>query len=325
MTKHHTGRLLRINPRDLDISRSAAFRFRRALPGEAGQSDSDRALIHSISRLGIINPPLVTGNEREPVVVAGFRRLSASIEAGLPFVEVLFSLSGAICAHDHLDVWLDDASFGQPLSDLEKITLASRAADLAGGDLGRISPGLSKIFGREITDDFAGRLLSLTSMGNNVQKFLHEGSLSIGDLLDLSGHAGIDTDMAAEMIGGENLSRSNRRETVRMILHLADQGEDAWNGFIASRGREDTPLRESLEKRCYPNKSRDLASIRKIIQDSGLPPEVSINPPENLEGGAYRVEMKIRDEGKTARAIDSLRDVLESGRFSRLLDILKGR
>jgi hypothetical protein len=261
---------------------------------------------------------MVTG-ESPPTVVTGFRRLSASAASGARSVNVL-SIPG-----DRLGAWLEDASLGAPLSDQEKIALTVKASALAGPDFKKISAGLSKIFGREITDSFLDRIVPFASLGAEVQEHLHHGRLSIGDLLDLSGHPGIETETAASIVGAEKLSRSDRRKVVTLMLRLADRGEKAWEEIVGACKRGDIPLRELLERTIFPTMSSDIDTIGEIVKSAGFPPEVSVHLPENMEGGGFKFEIKVRDGKRAVLALDRLRDAFEKGNLGQLLDILKGK
>ena len=56
----------------------------------------------------------------------------------------------------------------------------------------------------------------------------------------------------------------------------------------------------------------------------GLPTGASLQPPENLEGGGYRLNSRIRDEKEMEELLRKLGSALERGDIERLLGILRG-
>ena len=321
------------------------FYFRHSLPGrdpadhpgrapsdsepdlEAVDTPENRALIDSISRIGIINPPLLApypGAGGLMTIVAGHRRAAAAAAAGME------SFEGLVVDAQRpvlISLWLEDAASGAPLSDLEKALLAGRLIDLAGDGLGAMLPGLSPVFGREMTPEFTQRIARLPELGASVREALHAGAVTAGDLLLLEAHPVIDTARAVEMLSAERISRGLQKETVRLMLYLADQGKDRWNSFELLHGSSGTvrSLREELRLACRPALEKDLSEIDGIVAGLGLPTEASIRIPPNLEGGAIHLEIKIRDENRLRAALDKVRRSLDEGRIGRILEILKGK
>ncbi|MCU0639174.1 MAG: ParB N-terminal domain-containing protein [Candidatus Krumholzibacteria bacterium] len=300
----------------------------KSAPNGAGaDSPENRALIDSISRIGMINPPLLAPYP-DPggrmTIVAGHRRVAAAAAAGMESFEGLVvdaPLPGLV------PLWLEDAASGAPLSDLEKALLAGRLIDLAGDGLGAMLPGLSAVFGREMTPEFTRRIARLPGLGASAREALHAGAVTAGDLLLLEAHPVIDAARAAEMLSAESMSRGTQKETVRLMLYLADQGRDRWESFELLRGSSGAgrPLLEELRLACRPALEKDLAEIDGIVGGLGLPTEASIRVPPNLEGGAIHLEIKIRDENRLRSALDKARRGLDEGRIGRILEILRGK
>jgi len=308
----------------LDISQGAPFRYRFALPGEEGSGDADRDLVRSISVTGLISPPVLleTGGRLE--VVSGFRRVAAARACGQETIPALVTDRGREARPGALELWLESSLHGLVLSEMEKITLAVKAAGASAGRLDDILPQVSAVFGRRIDAAMLDRLTALSSLDAGIRKAVPEGRLSPGDLLRLESHPGVETAPAARILAESGLSRSARREAVRGLLSLADRGGDVLSRFIGEYAAENGPLDEAVRKAAYPRMSSDQSLLRDSASGMDLPPGTSVNFPENLEGGYLTVEIKVRDAETLSIALSRLEGALEGGVVKRMLDVLKG-
>ena len=309
----------------LELGSGAAFRFRWRLPGEEGSGDSDTALTGSIGTLGIISPPILSDTGEALEVVSGFRRLAAAREAGLEETPALIFNARGKGPAAVLPVWLESSLHGEPLSEMEKITLTAKTSAIADEHLPDFLPYLSGIFGRNITIDLAGRLAGLAELDGDAHEAIHEGRISSGDLLQLGSHPGIDIGIAACLLAGSGLSRSARREAVRGMLRLADRGEDAFGEFAGQYKPDSMPLDEAVRSLTHPHMKEDAAFILRVIEEIGLPPGTSIHLPGNLEGGNCTVEIRMRDEDVLRLSLDRLLEALEDGLVEEILGVLHGR
>ncbi len=309
----------------LELDSGATFRFRWRLPGEEGSGDSDAELTGSVGTLGIISPPILADTGEAFEVVSGFRRLAAAREAGLEKVQGFIFDAREESPASVLPVWLESSLHGKPLSEMEKITLTARTSAIAGERLPDFLPGLSGIFGRNITAALAGRLASLSALDRNACKAIHEGMISPGDLLQLGAHPGINIEAAACLLAGSRLSRSARREAVRGMLRLADRGENAFAEFARHYKPDSMPLDEAVRNITHPQMKEDAAFILRVIKEMGLPPGTSIRLPGNLEGGSCTVEIRMRDGDMLRLSLDRLREALEDGLVDEILKSLRGK
>lgn len=328
-----------IDPSSLRIGSDAPFRFRLLLPGEEGQVAGyptagsgrridDEALVESVRRCGVIHPPLLLEEPSDgpSTIVCGYRRIAAAQAAGIDAIDAL-SIEAAPA--DVIPLWLEEAGFGAPLSDLELVLLISKYRALSGDafDSGR----LSDIAGRNLSLSYIEKVLRLLELPGVVLDALHDGRLSTGDLLLLMESRAIDTARAAGLIAGAALKRAERREAVRLLLRLGDLRifEDFEERYSTREDREapeteEIDLMTALRAACNPSLERDLGRIEEIVTRLGLPTGASLQPPENLEGGHYRVTARIRTERDLEELLDKLRAALDRGDIGRLFDILRG-
>jgi hypothetical protein len=293
-----------------------------------GQGASDNGLIESIRIHGIIEPPLIIRVSGENRIVTGHRRLAAAAAAGMTDTDILVmevDIPDGPVPTGILNIWLESAGSGTALSDLERLHLLSRAKDLAGPRLEEIMPLLSDLFGRDISSAFAEKLLPLLDMPAPVMSALHDGRMKIGDLLTLGTHSSIEIKEAAALLLDEMMSRGSLKKAIRLVLYLADQHGPEWKDVLVSAGDPALPLAERLGKACYPGLEKDKTEIGQLIDGIGLPAEASINPPDNLEGGGYSLNIRIRDEARFSVILDKLSAAGSAGTIGRLLDILKGK
>ncbi len=320
---------------------SSPFCFRAVLPGNIhipgievpgegppGSGTGDHDLIESIRTHGIIEPPLIILRGGETCIVTGHRRLAAAAGAGITDTDMLLmdmDIPEDAVPAPILNIWLESASRGAVLSDLERLLLLSGAQTLAGPNLEEIMPILSHAFGRDISTTFAGRLLALLDMPAPVRTALHDGRIKTGDLLTLGSHSSIDIYEAATLLLDEKMSRGGMKKAIRLVLYLADQHGNGWKAALEQSDDPTLPLAVRLGKACYPRLEKDRMEIAKLIDSMGLPAEASINPPDNLEGGGYTLNVRIRDEARFSVILEKLTAARSTGTIERLLNILKGK
>ncbi len=314
--------IITIDPADVDISTESPLRARRHLPGEPGESESDRILVESIEMYGMMHPPIfVTGliaTSGKPVLLDGYRRIAAARELGVREIDAVHR---TVEPGDHgrtvLD-WLASFSFGAPLSELEMIIRLDKAY---GFDIDVPLPPLPVETGK---NEFFKRMRHILDLDDHTQEALHRGEVSTGDLLQLMEHPFVDANEAACMLAGERLTRSEQRKAVRLMLRIGDGGTEEWKRFVGSYTPESGALLEVLERTCHPTYTKDRGRIEEIVREMHLPPGVSIQPPENMEGGSYRLQMPIRDQETFRRALEKLQAAVDAGNVAELLEILSG-
>ncbi len=316
-----------IDPAGIEVGPGAPLRFRYALPGEPDACIADRDLEDSVARYGVMHPPLVldgpSGAGEAPAVLQGHRRIAAACAAGLERIEILRIDGGAITPLEALSLCLEEIPYGESLSELERILLVGKAAAFAGEAAETLLGALSSVFGRELSGEFVQRLTRIIELGEPVTGSLHRGDVSPGDLLMLMEHHAVDAVRAVSMITSGKLSRSERREAVRLMLFLGDQGKERWEKFTG-RHMDATALLERLRTACFPMMSRDRRDIEETISAMHLPPGTRIHHPENLEGGSYTVTIRLRNEELLSAALGKLSGALENGGITHLAGILRG-
>jgi hypothetical protein len=125
-------------------------------------------------------------------------------------------------------------------------------------------------------------------------------------------------------VAGEKLTRSQKKKAIHRMLRIGDGGDGEWKKFAGSYVVGSGTLLDTLNKTVHPTLTKDLERIEGIIRDMHLPPGVSVMPPENMEGGHYRLQMPVRDERILEQALEKIRDAQEDGKIAGLLDILRG-
>jgi ParB-like chromosome segregation protein Spo0J len=328
MSERPQRQLIEIDPALARLSNAAPLRFRYHLPGEARERETDRRLTESVKRHGIIQPPLLMGtpggNTEALTVLLGHRRLAAARAAGLGTVGALLLPEGTLSKREIIALWLEDTGAGEPPSELERIRILARAVSFTGEPAETMLPDLSAAFGRDLSTEIYERLVSFLSMPADIQEALHEGALSPGDLLELSGCGAVDTEAAARWLRTERLNRRQQQEAVRLLLMLAGQGQEQWERFAGGTG-EGLPLLDRLRRACYPTMTRDLSEIEDIVRSMKLPQAAALQPPEHMEGAAYSLHVRVRSEEMLAEALKKMQRALETGKIHRLLAILRGK
>jgi hypothetical protein len=250
--------------------------------------------------------------------------MAAAGRVGIEKVPALLIAGEATGDADLLPMWLEEAANGKQPSELERIVLARSAADMAGEGLPSLLPLLSRSFGRSVSPELISRLSSLLSLPRGILDEVHRGTISPGDLLMLGEHPSIELEGAARLLAAARLSRGARRRAVRLMLRIADGGEDAFRSFVERQPSSGDALEDSLEAAALPRMSRDKATSEEVIRGLGLPSQVSVHMPEDMEGGKLSVEMRIRAEEDLRIALEKLGEGLEAGAIGKLIGILRG-
>ncbi len=317
--------IITIDPTEFDIGPDAPLRVRRHLPGEPGENESDRQLTESILLHGMLQPPLLVhltdASHGKPLLVQGFRRVAAAQAAEISRVDAVLRTAGPERSIAVLLWWLAGIAFGEPLSNLERILLIEKAYAFT-KDV-PLEP-LSAAYGKTLSAAHLKSLRNILELDDPVLEALHRGRVSTGDLLQLIEHPAVDTSGAAGFLAGERLTRGEQKKAVRLMLRIGDGGTKKWKRFAESYAPGSSALLVTLERICHPTFTRDRARIEKMICEMHLPPGVSIKPPENMEGGAYRLQMPIRDEEAFNRALEKLQAAVDAGKVAELIEILRG-
>ncbi len=325
MTDQKRYSIITTDPSEVDLGPGAPLRVRRHLPGEQGESEADRRLVESVREHGVLRPPLfVAGLDQygeSPLLVQGYRRCAAARLAGLETIDALLLTT----TEDELTAavlrWIEDFHCGEPLSELEKIILTKKTHEL---DAKAPLTPLSNTYGKALSAEHLENLLCILELNEPVLEALHRGDVSTGDLLTLVEHPFVDINDAVRILSGELLTRSDRKKAVRLMLRIGNGGREKWKNFTASYNAGSGALIDILNRTVHPTLTEDLERIETIIRDMHLPPGVSITPPENMEGGSYRLQVGIRDERSLEQTIDKLRDALVNNAVSELMKILRG-
>ncbi len=341
MTKSLERTLIAIDPHKIDISPEAPLRFRFHLPGDPSGNETDNNLIESVTQHGIFVPPLLVEYtsisdsetpsaqkyqaEQALLLIHGFRRIAAARRAGLDETKALLIPDGVLSTREIITIRLEEIPHGEPLSELEKIILMNKAARFAGVEWPGFLEGMSRAVGQKLSQSFFDRVCRLLELEPSILKAFHAGSVSTADLLMLSEHPSIDCNEAVRLLSAEMLNRREQKEAVKLMLRIADQGKDVWNGFLDSFSTETAPLLEALKRHCYPKLTGDTARIDDIVRTIRLPRWSAIHTPDNLEGRYFNLNIQIRDEESLAAVIKKLQDALDAGKIRALLDIMRGK
>ncbi len=321
--------------------RNSPFCYRWILPGEAGAGQRDSELLESVGNSGVIAPPLLADPE---TVILGHRRLAAALSAGLSEVEVLIfepaddrktagsetEISSSGKDRENIyrpfaSLWLNDLPVSEGLSELEKIIVAKKAITHFPSDPGPVLPALGRVFGRKLTSSVLAEMTGLLRHPPDILGALHRGDIRAADLIQLSSRKEIDIGRAVRLFLANSMSRAEQKETVRLFGYLADQGEERWKAFADDYERSGGDLIDLLKSSCYPALAADSLAIEEIISSIGLPQHAKIVPPENLDGGAYDLKIRIREEERLRAVLDKIGTSLDEGKIAALLAILRGR
>jgi len=316
-----------LNPRRIGTEPESPLRVRRILPGEDSHSARDAELISSVSEVGLLHPPLMFESKRDGslTVVFGHRRIAAASACGID------NITASVIKYDHADTLgiislrSREIAYGAPLSELEKIIALRKVIRFSGKQPEDLLEHLSICYGRRLSADYILRLIDLLELDQDTLDALHQGEVTTGDLILLSEHPILNACSAVSCLKGKSLSRGKQREAVNLMLYLADQGRERWEGFYSQFTEKGQLLLPALRSACRPDLENARERIGSIINSMNLPAGADIKPPENLEGQSCRLSIRFHDEPSLSELINKLEEARMDGKVRKLLDILKGR
>lgn len=303
------------------------------------------------------------GDTGAAIVIDGHRRLGAARAAGLDALEALLVPAESTTDGEILALRFEAVPSGRPPSELELVILSRKAAEFAGagpedcmrqtegddipagwrgGDgpekgapgarLAGDGPGtgedlaglLRTAFGKQLSSCFLVRLWSLLELDDATLESLHTGMVSTGDLLLLMGERHIDVGRAVQILSSEKLNRREQKEAVRLMVRLADLGENEWRTFLERRRTGKKGLIDILHACCYPTLAGDLELVRKIADSMQLPPGAALHAPEHMESGHYRLELRFRRAEQFDQIVKKLAKATAEGKIDELAGILRG-
>jgi ParB family chromosome partitioning protein len=287
--------LVQIDPEDLTFN-LAPF----------GLEEISDQLRDSISRCGIIHPPLLTPKgQGKFAIVAGRRRLLAARQVlNNEFCDCLIlpvETPPAIL----LTVALQDILRTRPATPLEKAICWQKAVDFLGKDIAEEKFGPQLELTRQLNP---ARLEKILTLDSEMQESLHQGGLELKTIFKLIDLDQDDRDALFKIISKLRLSSSNQRKLVdhclelhrrrnRQIAAILSEAEclEIINHVEANPPQKATMLMNWLTGQCYPRLTEAKKEFRSFVGQLKLPKGVTLEHTPSFEKDNLKMTIDFKD------------------------------
>lgn len=284
----------------------------------------------SISDVGLINPPLLTGADGGYVIVAGFRRVRACVGLGWKEMPARIAAPGL----DNLalaSVAIADNAFQRPLNLLESARAAALLAryldspDSIAAAAGRV--GLSD--STEMTE----KLLALSRLPRPLQEGVLDTSLSLPTALEIGCHPAEEATPIADLFRRLKPSLSRQREFLVLLREISRRESITTAALICEpdisaildnpdndRNRKTRLLRDYLKRRRFPRLTQAQDAFNRSAAQLRLGPGASLAPPQHFEGTAFTLTLSFSDLEQLRKHRDTLAALVEDPAMQKILD-----
>ena len=277
------------------------------------------ALAVSITRIGLLSPPLVGEGAAGMRIVSGFRRMAAchQLKRETVFCRVLApETAPAVCAQ----LAVAENAWHRPLTLMEKarafvlldaVFFSSEHTAPEITDAGGAGPAkdraakLAEIaapLGLVENPDMIGKLIRLTRLSPSILAAVETGTIGLVMALELGT---LDPEEGGLILGLFQRFRyglNRQRELMEMVREIAKRESISIRRLLASdeiaailaRTDLDLPaiggaLRRYLKQRRYPALTRAQIAFEKLEKDLPLRGRIRLNPPPYFEGSTYQL------------------------------------
>ena len=296
--------------------------FNLAPVGREGISDQLR---DSVSRCGIIHPPLLTATDNGKfTIVAGRQRLSAARQVlANEFCDCLIlpiETPPAIL----LTIALQDILLSRPASPLEKAICWQKAVDFLGRDVAEKEFGPQLELSRQLNPAKLERILALD---DEMQESLHQGNLELKTVFKLIDLDPADRKALFQIIRQLRLSSSNQRKLVdhclelhrrqnRQITAILTEPEclEIINHAEANPPQKTAMLMSWLSGQCYPRLTEAGKEFRSFVGKLQLPKGVTLEHTPSFEKDNLKMTIDFKDRLQLTEKWPIIRNAIIDGK-----------
>ena len=274
-----------------------------------GREEISDQLRDSVTRCGIIHPPLLTATAHgQFAIVAGRQRLSAAQQIlANNFCDCLImpvETPPAVL----LAMALQDILLSRPASPLEKASCWQKAVDFLGRDIAAKEFGPQLGLTRQLTP---ARLEKILALDDEMQESLHQGSLELKTACKLIDLNPADRDALFRIIKQLRLSSSNQRKLLdhclelhrrqnRQITALLAEPEclEILNHPEANPPQKTAMLMSWLSTLCQPRLTEAEKEFRSFVGKLQLPKGVTLTHTPSFEKDTLKMTIDFTDRSQ---------------------------
>lgn len=259
------------------------------------------ALANSITQAGLLYPPLIAEDNKQRIIVSGFRRLAAIRRLGQD--SIASRVAGPDTAKDVIArLAVAENAWQRPLGLMEKARALALLQTACGPkeDLAAIAKPLGLIE----NETMIAKLVPLVRLPNAIQASVESGFLSLAMAMELGTLDPQESQQLLDVFETFRFGLNRQREVMTLVREIARResitigqvlAADEINALqpMTDQGRPSgaRALRRYLKKRRYPALTKLELEFDALKHSLGLGPRIRFKPPEFFEGTTYQLIM----------------------------------
>jgi hypothetical protein len=276
----------------------------------------DDLLFSSVTQSGILMPVALL-NEEQPVVVTGFKRLTAAKELGMrrvPCVFLDFDEKRALLA-----AIMDNLR--RPLNTVEKINCVERMNALA-FPVPEIF-GMAKLIGLPVRQRTLETASAIRTMDEKTKTFIVRHGLPITAIEQLLWFDGKDREGLLQILIPLDVTVSSFREIMQLAMILTVRSGKIDLDRLSGAGSM-AELKRILKQMSHPLLTEMEGGLARLLKSCSLPPSIGLKIDPFFERDWIDISVRTHSTAETGYALKKLQDLLDEGTFGRLFELTHG-
>ncbi len=290
-----------------------------------GYAEPSQKLIDSISRVGILHPPILQEKDSGGyTVIAGNKRLQvAKDELGLSSLTCLLVAKDTPLV-DGLAISLEDTMLRGPLSPIEQAIFLSKITEQLPHD--EAAQRFLPLMGMEPHPQRIKRMLELLHLEENLQEAVHSGTLQEKVAREMLSMNFTDRMALFEVMELIALSVSNQKKLVNLCKELAIRKQQPVLALLSQ-----TEVREILEhpeanipqkaanlmhwltEQCFPRLSEAEKEFRKFSAGLNLPKGIRLDHAQAFERDSVTLSLPFANKESLAACWPEIAAIIKKG------------
>lgn len=292
---------------------------------------SVEALVSSIGRIGLINPPVLWPHEDQFIIVCGFSRVKACRQLGWTRMPAR-CLDPPIPRSQCALIAVAEAVYQRPLHIIEQ----ARALDLLKGSFGTHEEAheAARAVGLAINPGLTEKLMKVTAFGRELQQAMIDGTIGLPVALRIfEMFEPGDAEEISLFFRQLRLSLTRQREVLDWIeaivrrdgitLHrlLADPQIQKWRNDAQLEDPQRSQLiRGYLKRRCYPAITAFEAHYAQALKKVAMGEGIGFRPPAHFEGHSFSLQIDFSSHDECVQRIAAVQQLVRSSAFRELVE-----
>ncbi len=287
-------------------------------------------LVESISRIGLITPPVLQETTGRHVIVAGFRRIAACKRLGWSNIDARL-LPADTHPLEGLRLAIAENAYHRRLNIVEQARAISRISPFYDNDtaLCRDIHG----WGLSLNPPFVAKLRQLIRLEEKFQQAAATETVTLDIILKLDRLDRVSADLLVDLLDQLKPTVSQQKELFTLLTETAAVEsttvaslirEAAASRLIAhpeiSRRDKINGFRYLLKKRRYPTISLWEQQYQQLVSDLEFPEGLKLVPPENFEGSRFCLILNFENLPQLQQQQKYIASLIHNPKFMRIIN-----